>query len=56
MSARSAATTKLRLVAAILLGTACTAEENADGRRYFEGDDCMMCTPPWTNPQRKNGP
>jgi len=24
------------------------------GRRYFYGDDCVMCTAPWTNPQRKN--
>jgi hypothetical protein len=24
------------------------------GRRYFYGDDCVMCRSPWTNPQRKN--
>lgn len=23
-------------------------------RRYFYGDDCVMCMSPWTNPQRKN--
>jgi hypothetical protein len=23
-------------------------------RRYFYGDDCVMCRSPWTNPQRKN--
>lgn len=23
---------------------------------YFEGDDCVMCSSPWTNPQRKNWP
>ncbi len=27
---------------------------DAGGRRYFIGDDCVMCTAPWTNPQRKN--
>jgi hypothetical protein len=21
---------------------------------YFDGDDCVMCDSPWTNPQRKN--
>jgi hypothetical protein len=26
------------------------------GRRYFDGDDCVMCKAPWTNPQRKNWP
>jgi hypothetical protein len=26
------------------------------GRRYFYGNDCVMCTAPWTNPQRKNWP
>lgn len=25
-------------------------------KRYFEGDDCVMCTAPWSNPQRKNWP
>ena len=24
------------------------------GKNYFYGDDCVMCTAPWTNPQRKN--
>ena len=24
------------------------------GKRYFYGDDCVMCTSPWVNPQRKN--
>jgi hypothetical protein len=24
------------------------------GKRYFYGDDCVMCSSPWTNPQRKN--
>lgn len=23
-------------------------------KRYFYGPDCVMCTPPWENPQRKN--
>ncbi len=23
-------------------------------KRYFYGSDCVMCTPPWENPQRKN--
>ena len=23
-------------------------------KRYFDGDDCVMCSDPWTNPQRKN--
>lgn len=23
-------------------------------KRYFYGDDCVMCVTPWTNPQRKN--
>jgi hypothetical protein len=23
-------------------------------RHYFYGDDCVMCTSPWMNPQRKN--
>lgn len=23
-------------------------------KRYFYGDDCVMCVAPWTNPQRKN--
>lgn len=25
-------------------------------KRYFEGDDCVMCKDPWSNPQRKNWP
>jgi hypothetical protein len=29
---------------------------DAGGRRYFNGTDCVMCTAPWTNPQRKNWP
>ena len=29
---------------------------DAGGRRYFYGNDCVMCTAPWTNPQRKNWP
>jgi len=27
---------------------------DAGGRRYFYGNDCVMCAAPWTNPQRKN--
>ncbi len=27
---------------------------DAGGRRYFYGDDCVMCKAPWVNPQRKN--
>jgi hypothetical protein len=27
-----------------------------EAARYFEGDDCVMCDDPWTNPQRKNWP
>jgi predicted dienelactone hydrolase len=27
---------------------------DSGGRRYFYGNDCVMCTAPWTNPQRKN--
>src|SRR6266540_2062646 len=23
-------------------------------RRYFDGADCVLCTAPWTNPQKKN--
>jgi hypothetical protein len=23
-------------------------------KRYFFGDDCVMCTSPWTKTQRKN--
>lgn len=23
-------------------------------KRYFDGDDCVMCSDPWANPQRKN--
>jgi hypothetical protein len=29
---------------------------DAGGRRFFYGSDCVMCTAPWTNPQRKNWP
>ena len=25
-------------------------------QRYFYGNDCVMCTSPWVNPQRKNWP
>jgi len=25
-------------------------------RRFFYGNDCVLCTAPWTNPQRKNWP
>lgn len=25
-------------------------------KRYFEGDGCVMCKDPWSNPQRKNWP
>jgi hypothetical protein len=25
-----------------------------DARRFFYGDDCLMCQDPWTDPQRKN--
>lgn len=27
-----------------------------EAKAYFEGDDCVMCDDPWTNPQRKNWP
>ncbi|WP_437591197.1 poly(ethylene terephthalate) hydrolase family protein [Sorangium sp. So ce1000] len=27
---------------------------DAGGKHYFYGDDCVMCTSPWVNPQRKN--
>jgi hypothetical protein len=27
---------------------------DAGGKKYFYGNDCVMCTAPWTNPQRKN--
>jgi hypothetical protein len=27
-----------------------------DAKRYFFGDDCVMCTSPWTKTQRKNWP
>jgi len=27
---------------------------DAGAKHYFYGDDCVMCTTPWTNPQRKN--
>lgn len=30
--------------------------DDQDARRYFYGDDCVMCAAPWTNPQRKNWP
>ena len=26
------------------------------GKKYFFGDDCVLCKAPWTNPQRKNWP
>jgi hypothetical protein len=25
-----------------------------EAKKYFYGDDCVMCDAPWTNPQRKN--
>jgi hypothetical protein len=25
-------------------------------KKYFYGDDCLLCSAPWTNPQRKNWP
>jgi hypothetical protein len=25
-------------------------------RKYFFGDDCVLCTDPWTGTQRKNWP
>jgi hypothetical protein len=28
--------------------------DDTGARDYFYGDDCVMCTSPWTNPQRKN--
>lgn len=27
-----------------------------DAKKYFYGDDCILCKDPWTNPQRKNWP
>ena len=27
---------------------------DSGAKHYFYGDDCVMCTAPWTNPQRKN--
>jgi dienelactone hydrolase len=27
-----------------------------EAKRYFYGDDCVMCRSPWTNTQRKNWP
>jgi dienelactone hydrolase len=27
---------------------------DAGAQRYFYGNDCVMCTSPWVNPQRKN--
>lgn len=27
---------------------------DTDAKKYFYGDSCVMCTAPWTNPQRKN--
>jgi hypothetical protein len=27
---------------------------DSGGSNYFYGDDCVMCTAPWENPQRKN--
>jgi hypothetical protein len=29
---------------------------DAGAKRYFYGNDCVMCTSPWVNPQRKNWP
>jgi hypothetical protein len=29
-------------------------DENA--KKFFYGDDCILCKAPWTNPQRKNWP
>lgn len=29
---------------------------DAAAQRYFEGDDCVMCKAPWSNPQWKNWP
>jgi len=26
------------------------------GEYYFFGDDCVLCSAPWENPQRKNWP
>jgi hypothetical protein len=25
-----------------------------EARKFFYGDDCVLCQPPWVNPQRKN--
>jgi hypothetical protein len=25
-----------------------------EARKFFYGDDCLLCKPPWANPQRKN--
>jgi len=30
--------------------------DDAGARDYFFGDDCVLCTAPWENPQRKNWP
>jgi hypothetical protein len=27
---------------------------DAGAKHFFYGDDCVMCTAPWVNPQRKN--
>lgn len=27
---------------------------DTNAKKYFDGDSCVMCTSPWTNPQRKN--
>jgi hypothetical protein len=27
---------------------------DTEAKKYFYGDNCVMCTAPWTNPQRKN--
>jgi hypothetical protein len=28
--------------------------KDSGGKRYFYGDDCVLCASPWQNPQRKN--
>jgi len=30
--------------------------DDQEAKRYFYGDDCVMCSSPWTNTQRKNWP
>jgi hypothetical protein len=32
------------------------AYNDEGAKRYFYGDDCVLCRAPWTNPQRKNWP